>query len=146
MRHSTHDLPGKIHQVELIGPLDHHLDQPAIHSFNDRFGDADHIHIAFLPEDGLVIGGLILIAGETGKFPEQNGIIGVAFVLARSDHLLKCRPLLRGLAGDAVLLHIDMGEKHIMSLCVFLDQAKLTIRGKLLLLASRDANIGAYFF
>jgi hypothetical protein len=39
-----------------------------------------------------------------------------------------------------------MSEKHIMSLCVFLDQAKLTIRGKLLLLAGRDANIGAYFF
>ena len=103
--HTTQDLSGEVDGVVFVEPLDDHLDQAAEHALHDGLGHADNLHAAFLAQDSFIKCTLLLVAGETGKFPqietaEWRGLLA----FGNGDHALKFRAVLRFAAADAFFL------------------------------------------
>lgn len=79
-------------------------------------GDTDHIHMAFIPQHGLIDDAFFLIAGEPGKLPQQDHIKGMLVRLGGSDHLLELWPLIRLPAGNTIFrVDVLVGHDHIVA-------------------------------
>ena len=103
--HTAQDLAGEVYGVVFVEPFDDHLDQAAKHALHDGLGYADDLHAAFLAQDSFVKRALLLVAGETGEFPQiETAERGGFLAFGNGDHALKFRAVLRFAAADAFFL------------------------------------------
>ena len=87
----------------------------------DRLGDRNNGDTAFT-EEVFIDHGFLLVAGETGEFPNEDYIKGMLFFFCKRYHAVKVAPAPDALAGDAVIVkNVFFRDEISLAGCVLSD-------------------------
>ena len=83
--HAALDVLGQIDGVILIHGLDHGFHDDTHLAVLDGLLDGDHIDLQLLAQNGLIVHGIVTVAGEAGELPQKDSVKGLGLRLGGGD-------------------------------------------------------------